>query len=272
MSRKNKKNPMSGFQELKVLRETGRPQPSPLPTFLDLKSIKVREEVFQHRRPHKADSARHVRGLAEVAKTRDLDPLTVWWDGKKWTVIDGHHRINAYVRAGKGHHAVPVEVYEGTPEEALGRAAEANTKDKLQMSSSEKSTAAWRLVVLTQGSSKAQQAQYAGVSERLIAMMRKARATLLSNGEHHLEALSEMAWNEARRHAMGAPDDWSPEEEEVRVEKMTTALRKALGATADLQPDIFMRAVERFSPRLAKAIEEAHHEAFLQNEEEMEEE
>ena len=70
-----------------------------------------------------------------------------------------------------------------------------------------------------------------------------------------------MSWNDARRHAAGDTEDWSPEEEEKRVEKMTLALRKAFGATADLQPDIFMQALERFSPRLAKALEENYVEA-----------
>lgn len=261
MSRTQKKNPLSAFEELKEQRESGKPQPKDVPTHLTVKTIKVREEVFQHRRPDKHTSDRHTRDLADAAKSHDLDPLTVWWDGKKWTVIDGHHRIKAYIRAGKGQHAVPVEVFVGTPEEALGRAAGANSKNKLLMSSSEKSTAAWRLVVLGEGRSKSQQAHDSGVSERLVAMMRRTKAALLA-GRKSLEAQAVMSWNDARRHAAGDTKDWSPEEEEKRVEKMTLALRKAFGATADLQPDIFMQALERFSPRLAKALEENYVEGF----------
>ena len=62
--------------------------------------------------------------------------------------------------------------------------------------------------------------------------------------------------------AAGESVDWTPEEEEARVEKMTKALRKALGATADRQPDIFRKALERFSPQLAKALEEEYLEAY----------
>lgn len=262
MSRTSRKNPMDSFDALKAQWSNGKPQPKEPPQALVVSSIKVREEVFQHRRPDRFASDRHVRELADVAKVRDLDRLTVWWDGKKWSVIDGHHRIKAYIRAGRSGQAVPVEVFEGTPEEALGRAAEANTKDKLLMSSSEKSNAAWRLVVMSEGRSKAQQAQDAGVSERLVAQMRKAKATLLKDPERQADSLAEMSWQDARRTAAGAAPDWTPEEEEARIEKMTTALRKALGATADRQPDIFRQALERFSPQLAQALEESYVEAY----------
>jgi hypothetical protein len=53
-----------------------------------------------------------------------------------------------------------------------------------------------------------------------------------------------------------APRDGTEEEEEQRVAAMAVALRKALGATAERQPDIFMRAVEMYRERLARAIEE----------------
>lgn len=262
MSRSSRKNPLGSFEALKEQWKNGKPQPKDLPQSLVASTIKVREEVFQHRRPDRFASDRHVRELADVAKVRDLDRLTVWWDGKKWTVIDGHHRLRAYMLAGRSSHAVPVEVFQGTPEEALGRAAEANTKDKLQMSSSEKSNAAWRLVVMTEGRSKAQQAQDAGVSERLVAHMRKTKATLMRTSGRILEDLAEMSWQQARMAAAGESVDWTPEEEEARVEKMTRALRKALGATADRQPDIFRLALERFSPQLAQALEEAYVEAY----------
>lgn len=268
MSRSQKKNPLSSFEELKEQWESGKPQPKDAPTHLLATAIKVREEVFQHRRPNRHASDRHVRELCEAAKLRDLDKLTVWWDGKKWTVIDGHHRLRAYIRAGKGTHAIPVDVFQGTPEQALGRAAEANTKNKLQMSSSEKSTAAWRLVVLSEGRSKVQQSQDAGVSERLVALMRRAKKTLLDTRRGSPETLAEMTWNDARRGAAGDVTSWTPEEEEKRIEKMTVALRKALGDTADRQPDIFRQALERFSPQLAKALGEGYVEDYREAHEE----
>lgn len=254
MSRTAKKNPLEAFENLVQRHANGKPQPTPAPQHLTASTIKRRPEVFQHRRPAKHDSEAHIRELADAAKGQDLDPLTVWWDGKSWTLIDGHHRAQAYIKAGKGTKAVPVEVFEGSPEDALTRAAKANTKAKLMMSASEKSTAAWRLVVMAPTLSKSVQATAAGVSERLVASMRHAKAVLVRQGRGPSE-LAQMTWENARRTAKGEDaDDWSPEEEEKRVEVMALALRKALGATAERQPDIFWRAIEVYSPRLARAI------------------
>jgi hypothetical protein len=64
-----------------------------------------------------------------------------------------------------------------------------------------------------------------------------------------------MTWENARRSAKGEDaDDWSPEEEEKRIEQMALALRKALGATAERQPHIFWQAIEVYSPQLARAL------------------
>lgn len=254
MSRASKKNPLDAFEELAQKHGAGKPPPTSKPQRLPAHTIKRHPEVFQHRRPAKHVSEAHIRDLADAAKAQDLDPLTVWWNGKHWTLIDGHHRAQAYIRAGKGTSAVPVEVFEGSPEEALTRAARANTKAKLAMSASEKSTAAWRMVVMAPKMSKSAQAVAAGVSERLVASMRTAKAALLRQGKAPSE-LAEMTWENARRTAKGEESgDWSPEEEEKRVEQMALALRKALGATAERQPDIFWRAIEVYSPQLARAL------------------
>lgn len=92
--------------------------------------------------------------------------------------------------------------------------------------------------------------------------MRRTRGNLLKDPERYLAGLAEMSWQDARRAAAGDTPDWTQEEEEARVEKMTTALRKALGPTADRQPDIFRQALERYSPQLAQALEEAYIEGY----------
>ncbi|MBT3066580.1 hypothetical protein [Rhodoferax sp. U11-2br] len=250
----SKKNPLDAFEDLVLRHSSGKPQPASVPTHLQAHTIKRRPEVFQHRRPSKSASEGHIRELAVAAKAQDLDPLTVWWDGRTWTLIDGHHRAMAYLKAGKGMSAIPVEVFDGTPADALARAARANTKVKLMMSVSEKSTAAWRIVVLVPNMSKSAQAVAAGVSERLVASMRTAKGTLVRQGYSPSE-LAEMTWENARRTTKGEDtDDWSPEEEEKRIEQMALALRKALGATAERQPNIFWQAIEVYSPQLARAI------------------
>ena len=257
MSR-NRKNPLGAFDALVSQREQGKTQPTTQPTHLHIRKIKLRPEVFQHRSPPQYISDGHIRDLTDKAKQKDLDPVTVWWDGKQWTVIDGHHRMHGYMRANRPERLVPVEVFEGTPEQALARAAGSNAKAKLQMTTTEKATAAWRLVVMGSGMSKAQQAESADVSERLVAMMRSAKATLINTRKMSPESLSEMKWQQARQEAAGNPSEWTSEEEADKVEKMAKALRKALGPTADRQPDIFLQALEVYSPHLARAVREAY--------------
>lgn len=262
MSRATKKNPSKSFEALVEQHRAGKPQP-PDPGRLTPKSIKVRPEVFQHRKPLEHASDSHVRGLTDAAKAQgSLAPVTVWWDGKHWNCIDGHHRMQAYMRANLFQTAVPVQVFKGTPMEALAFAAGANTKAKLQMSPGEKANAAWRLVVMGTGLTKAKQAEAAGVSTRLVAYMRNALEKLVSMGQSREDA-AEMSWLHAKQAADGKDaTDWSEEEEERRVEVMAAALRKALGSTAEKQPDIFVRALEAFSPMLAKRVEENYVGAF----------
>lgn len=253
MSRTSKKNPVDSFDALVEQHQRGKSPRDPKPTSLPLQSIKYRPEVFQHRRPIQYQSDAHIRVLAEAAKVRDLDPVTVWWDGKSFTLIDGHHRSMGYITAGKGMSNIPVEVFEGTAQEALERAAIANTRAKLQMTPSEKSIAAWRLVPMTETMSKAKQSQAAGVSDGLVATMRRTKAKLLKQGMTSAE-LVELTWEAARRIAAGEENNWTPEEEDKRVAAMALGLRKALGATAERQPELFWKAIEVYSPQLAQGL------------------
>lgn len=241
--------------ELRFQRETGKPQPTTKPTTLPLKKVKLWPEVFQQRRPAKFTSEAHIRTLASRAKASPLgtlDPLTVWWDGKAWACIDGHHRMQAYRAAGTSD--IPVVVFEGSIEEALALSAKANTRDKLPMSRGEKSNAAWHLVVQT-SLSKAIQAGASSVSERQVALMRSAKATLEAKGVKDLE---DMGWEEARRKAAGeaALPEWDDGETEKRAQEMATRLHKALGLGAISKIDVFARAVEIYSPLLYEGLEE----------------
>jgi ParB-like chromosome segregation protein Spo0J len=194
--------------------------------------------------------------------------VTVWWDGKAWACVDGHHRLAAYVEAGRGHSDVPVRVFEGSLEEALVLAARTNTRDKLPMSRAEKSNAAWRLVLTTQVS-KATLAEAAGVSERTVAHMRRVQRALQESGRHRLTALLDMTWDNARRLSLGqeAPD-WDPEEEERRAQEFATKLHKVFGVQGHKQPDVFLRAVELYSPKLLETLETMLRERFEEEPEE----
>lgn len=255
MSRNKKELTRSGaWLELRYQLRTGKPQPATKPTTLPLGKVKLWPEVFQQRRPAKFAQDAHIRALASKAKTSPLgtlDPLTVWWDGKGWACIDGHHRMDAYRVAGTSD--IPVVVLEGSIEDALVLSAKANTRDKLQMGRGEKSNAAWHLVVHT-SLSKAEQADASGVSERQVALMRKAKATLEAMG---IENLEDMGWEEARRKAAGegAMPEWNEGETEKRAQEMATRLHKALGKGSISKIEVFARALEIYSPLLYEGLE-----------------
>jgi len=256
MSRIKKQLTRSGaWLDLSYQLRTGKPKPATKPTTLPLGKVKLWPEVFQQRRPAKFAQDAHIRALASKAKSSPngaLDPLTVWWDGKAWACIDGHHRMDAYRVAGTSD--IPVVVFEGSIEDALVLSAKANTRDKLQMGRGEKSNAAWHLVVHT-SLSKLEQADASGVSERQVALMRKAKATLEAMG---LENLEDMGWEEARRKAAGedAMPEWDEGGTEKRAQVMATRLHKVLGLGALKNIEVFARAVEIYSPLLYKGLVE----------------
>jgi hypothetical protein len=271
MSAKRNLSPTAAWENLKRQVAKGKP-PGHTPTELQWREITLRPEVFQQRKPSKHLSDAHIRELAksvEAAPERSLDPITVWWDGKGWTCIDGHHRSAAYKRAGKAH-GIAVTVFEGTPDDALGFSARSNTKDKLTMSRAEKTNAAWRLVVFSD-MSRSDIARCSGASERTVANMRvtKRRLQDLAATFDPLEDsfipayagdLGALSWEAARRLAAGENAE-ATFDEDKRVQELATRLRKALGPTAERQSDIFARAVEVYSPMLARALEEYFGEA-----------
>lgn len=281
MSGKRSLNPSDAWRALTEQVLSGKAHPPVKPQRMPLRSIKLRPEVFQQRKPAKHASEAHIRALTKSAQSSAetmLDPITVWWDGKHWACIDGHHRIAAYLKANKSSD-VPVQVFEGTPDEALMYSARSNTRDKLVMSRSEKMNAAWRLVVLSGGLSKAQLAEATGASPRQVAIMRSTKQALQrANADAPWDALpaadlATISWDAARRLAAGENAlTWDDDEEARRVQAMAQHLRKALGATAERQVEVFAKAVELYSPMLAQGLAEYFRGAEDEAEEELESE
>ncbi len=139
------------IEELKRL-ETEGPPPTERPDKLPLNDIHVAPVVFQWRFKNSSlaeemaimkDLAQHIKGDDEP---RALEPIIVTAIGPKFFVIDGHHRLDAYQKAGwKG--PVPVKHFKGTLKEAQACAMKVNAKNKVPMTQPEKSEAAWRMLV-----------------------------------------------------------------------------------------------------------------------------
>lgn len=191
-------------------RASGKPTPQGQTISLKLKQIALAPSVFQVRQIQDSYdhyvSDRHSETLkAGISASHDgtLEPIIVWWSGKRWIAIDGHHRIEAYRRLDRERKGklgnIPVTVFEGTLGAAISRAIELNTRDKLPMTHSDKSNAAWRLVAegdltLTEIS------RITTIHRNTLSTMSKVARVL--RRKHPLAYLDEalgMNWDEARR-------------------------------------------------------------------------
>lgn len=243
--------------------------PTSLPTGLPLSEIRLWPKVFQHRSFGGAASKSHVIALAAAIKKRrskSVDPILIWWDGKGWACVDGHHRYEAYLLAGvEISHGVPVEVFDGSLNQAMRAAAEANTKDKLPMSRSEKSNTAWHLVTMAD-MTKVEVSKASSVSESTVATMRKVFIQLESKENDEADDLMvplrgdfrDLSWADAKRLVEGRSDaDFDRDEaNEKKAQEMALALRKSLGAEGAKYPEVFARALEIYAARLPDQLAE----------------
>lgn len=206
-----------------------------------------------------ADEA-HIRVLEEAIGDpkgpRHLDPILVWWSGKKWYVIDGFHRLEAYKRA-KVTTPIPVEIFEGNLEQAMAAASAANSKDKLPMTKEDKKNMAWRLVRFTKGLSKSEIAKACAISERTVANMRSTMKTLLETGEQQAGDLPD-SWREARREAAGTTLEHVDWDELTRkdAERMSKAIARSLGQQIHQKPEAFALALKLCDERLPQRLME----------------
>lgn len=257
MSKKQTPSFLTAYKELAEQVEQGKPEPKERPQYLSLRRIGLCKPVFQHRHPEQHTSEAHIKELAKAPlHGKDLDPITVWWDGKSWVCIDGHHRIAAYQFAQKGHHDVPVEFFSGTLEQAVAKAAEGNTHDKLPMSPREKTETAWRLTIADTSFSKAKVAELSGASDGTVASMRRVKATLLQQAPRR--DLSELSWGKARMLAAGQSDeeiDWE-DKIEKEAQEFAKILAKHLGKRGHQRREAFARALEIYDGALPGYLQE----------------
>lgn len=93
-------------------------------------------------------SEAHVADLAsKLGDGRDLDPLLVARIDDTLYLIDGHHRMKAYRRAGR--HSVPVRIRDSTVADALMASKAANCDGvKLPMHAEQRREAAWQYLAM----------------------------------------------------------------------------------------------------------------------------
>jgi hypothetical protein len=180
-----------------------------------------------------------------------LEPILVMRLGQKLYVVDGHHRLAAYVALGKT--TVPVEYFKGNLRAAFLKSLDINIRDKLPMTRKDKFEAAFRLVKykMQRGDVMTRKdiSRRAFVSERLVYKM---QSVLLA----HSEAF-EWTWAEALGKSKNAEVDYNPGTEEFRDEyarKLADQIMSKVGMNLIQNPDITAKALAMISDGLPRAL------------------
>ncbi|WP_245437759.1 MULTISPECIES: ParB N-terminal domain-containing protein [unclassified Mesorhizobium] len=251
---------MSAGETLRQLTEefTG---PASGPPELRLEDIETVPELFQ---PRGGISERHVSDLIKAIKAVGaLDPVTVMVVGRgipdtsaggsssqaagsRFILIDGHHRVEAY-GAAKWTQPVPVTYFQGTPEEAVLVAGEANSKAKLPMDNTDRQNFAWRLVLIDRHS-KAEVAKASGISGNQVAIMRRVKRTLGEDAGDHT------SWFRARLAANGKDHERNGEDEREQwmqqvADRYADELTKKFSTKLALNPEIAAMALASYFGR-----------------------
>lgn len=251
-----------GYRLLKLELAAGTPPPVIRGETLRIEQIEVAEEVFQLRSETDVSSSEdHIRVLMEArmnAPHNHLDPICVWWSGKRWLILDGHHRLEAYKRTQdkiKGNNTIPARAFSGNLSEALRESTLLNSKDKLPVSREDKANRAWRMVV-TGDFSKRDTALSTGIGSSTVARMRAKLSDIQRDyPESWQEDIAGLSWKEVNdmgrvKHEYG--DDW----QERQAAEWARRLGKTFGKKLREQPEVFFKALELYSPKLAEALGE----------------
>lgn len=245
------------FEPLELLTkleaQARQPAPADLSDRLAWRDIRQEPGLFQARggqlyEPHLSDLA------SAIGREGMLDPVEVIQIGPQAVLIEGHHRMEAYRRAGITD-GIPVVYFMGTVEDAVAESGRANTRAKLAMPLRERSDYAWKLVKLGRHSIK-ETATAANISERQVAIMRKVAKALGDS------AFSYDGWMAALRASKGiAPLTWEPDEIEARKEAQAQdyaeRLSKAFYTKLTNNPEIAARALAlHFGDKLGEVVRE----------------
>lgn len=265
-----------GWEELLKEWDAGRPAPKEDPTELALEEISLARSVMQ---PRDLDwnimqSEKHVKNLMKVIRDRPdhkLEPITVWWSGKTWRIVDGHHRYAAYRALSDAPKKerivvkVPVKVFRGGPMQAVLMARGENSKDKLPMSDKEKSNAAWQMIVTamldperakSEGITSDLISEKCGRSPRTMTIMRSRVKTILEIAPD--ANLQRMTWDEARDFT-GDPKDPDADDYDKLQERLANefcqVMQKYLYDRPLKSPKAMAMALMKMSPTLPRLLQ-----------------
>lgn len=249
--------PSAALERLRREKAENPQPPYRTPERLHLKEISTESLVFQVRAAG-LDMER-VEEIAGDLSAPDLDdPIHVWWGGKRWIVIDGHHRLAAHRLAqerGGEARKVAVKAHPTMPlEEALGAASLLNAREKVTITREERGDAAWRLVCCGTGSIK-EQAAWSGAGKSQISIMRGVFDRLQAKRIPH-ETLIDRGWDWSRALDQGKnKGEFNPDMIEVQAQEWAKKLGRALGSQRLAEsPEVLARALQIISPALPSGL------------------
>lgn len=208
------------------------------------------DPAFQFRQT--ATDKGHVRGLAQTLRTvGDLDPVLAWEEinpeGQltgRLVLLDGHHRLAAYATA-KGHRAaVPAVILTVDRTAAMFSAVQANSRDSLPWTKSERMDAAWRLVRLPSKRVPVPAvAKAAGIAPRTVDNMRKRWKAL----EAAAKEITGHWWRDRLDELPEMKDrpEMTDAERNATIEQLAGAINAALGKMPWQDEDLAAEALQR---------------------------
>jgi ParB-like nuclease domain len=233
---------------------------------VDLKpdQITMRPELFQPREfafGTRVTDTPYVKKLAgQIKLVGELDPITVIRLGDAWVCIDGHHRLAAYKRV-KWQGAIKCEWFGGSVREAVDEAVSRNRTVKLEVPKEDRQEQAWKRVLLGWGSKK-EIARLCGVSESIVAMMRRVKARAEGSTKEAQEMrgrlagpLVETTWSLARlAHLHADPPEMDAEK---KAGQLARSIRSRLEDRLSKDPAVTARALAIYDPELPEPLRAA---------------
>ena len=221
-----------------------------------LSDLEVRPSLFQFREtgegthsPEYYKSKTHIKNLSQPLRNPEieLDPITIVWISQSWsmgmwTVIEGHHRLEAYKFHNRRH--IPCVIFEGDRLEVVLQALSSNYKDKLPMTHSEKLNAQWTIYVGMQGMK---------YQTKKLLEIGTVSATLQKFREHereirqHGKKPQNFSWNEAKRFIKGIKNMRETKfDENELVKRWAQDMYNKFGDTARNSPHVFGDALKQY--------------------------
>ena len=225
-------------------------------------SIRVAEKVFQWRTPqyNMIPSDDHIFEMAKATqRTGALEPILVFPVADEYYVMDGHHRLAAYKTAGwKGD--IPAIVFNGSLDEAVREALRRNTKNKLPMTTTDRTEAAWRLVKEGRSGvwpdSIRETQELCAVGKGTVNRMRDAW-TDLQNGQYgNIKELEGLSWRQAQAKLKETEEEQSFDEDSWLEERAQNLANDIARAKLHLSKNIEVTALalEMLDPGLPEAL------------------